>query len=162
MRTYTKKYIKEYTPVKKYNGLTKQQAYALEKEIYERLKDEKNFPQLIVFNDEKNELYLEHVGLPLSKIQTRKIKVKANNFDLQILNIVEVLRKKKIYNCDISKFNLCYKAGTLYLIDFDNAVIDNTPLSPKIGEAYLNFKKNGGYDTLNHFITNIVSECISN
>ena len=116
-----------YNPIRKYNGLNKKQAFELELEIYKRIGNYENFPKLISYNTNKLELLIEHCGQSLDKLN----KIKIDNLDEQILNIIDVLVNNKIVHLDLhqSGKNVCYKDGKIYMIDFDIAVIDNKPMS---------------------------------
>jgi predicted Ser/Thr protein kinase len=128
-KVYTRKYT-GYTPLRKYNLLTKEQAFDLELEIYKRLDGEANFPKLIGYSAEKLELYLEHCGISFDKLPKTHI----SNVNEQIDHICDVLNKNNIQHLDMNPqgTNLCYKNNQIYVIDFDIACLDNKPLNDKI------------------------------
>jgi hypothetical protein len=65
MKSYKKNFC-NYNPTRKFNDLTKDEAYSLELEIYKRVSGNKNFPEMISYNDKKKIIELEHCGKSLS------------------------------------------------------------------------------------------------
>jgi len=132
MKNFTKKYHKK---MNCYSDLSNKESFELEKECLIRLKGFPHFPQIISSNQNNLTITMSHCGeslLNVSKIPLKKVQVKA-----QITEIVETLKNAGICHLDILMKNICYKNGRLYLIDFDIAVLDDTPMTQKLYNRYI-------------------------
>jgi tRNA A-37 threonylcarbamoyl transferase component Bud32 len=143
-------------------GLTPIEAFELELACYKRLSSYDNFPILINYDKKSFQLFLEDCGINLmsyfkSKKRFRKkneifakLEVDIDSIQRQVETIIKTLNDNNIVHLDLSKpgKNLCFKNGSIYLIDFNIAVIDNNPLSKEINDLYDNFLNSGGYDNL--------------
>ena len=127
---FTKK-IKEYNY---YSGLNAQETFELEKECLTRLKGYTNFPQIISSNQTNKTITMTHCGKSLLYLSF--LNISKENALKQIMSIAEALDKTHITHLDIMAKNMCYKNGTIYLIDFDISVLDYTPMTTKLQERY--------------------------
>ena len=161
--TYTKGF-KKYKKQGKSAGIDARQAFILENTIYSRLYGSTNFPQLIDSDFKNLRITIEYCGKNLNTIRqenfkqnTRKLYLD-NHLESQIDNIVSSLSKNNIQYTDVNLKNMCYKNGVLYLIDFDSAIIDNTPLSFEREHHLRNFYTAGGYNRLKRQLTILVTK----
>lgn len=161
--TYTKAF-KKYKKQGKSAGIDAQQAFILENTIYSRLYGLSNFPQLINSDFENLRITIEHCGKTLKTIRhensiknTRKLYLD-NHLERQIDSIVSSLSRNNIQYVDVNLKNVCYQNGILYLIDFDSAIIDNTPISVERERHLNNFYMAGGYSRLKRRLTILVTK----
>jgi RIO-like serine/threonine protein kinase len=135
IKTYSK-----YNPIRLCNGLTKNQAIALESQCLSRLNSE-HFPKLIESNGDC--LIMSYQGVSLDKLRKNTI---IPNPKKQIREIIKQLEENNIVHLDMhsSGKNLCVdKNGTLSIIDFDMAVIDDTVMSNTLQHFYDIYLNNG-------------------
>jgi len=153
------KKFKKYKNGKTLNGINLESVYLLELEVYRRLSGYKNFPSLIDVDDEKFRLTLEWCGESLSDLRKKQIESLTLYLDLeyQITHIVSCLEKHNIQYVDISLQNICFKEGTIYLIDFDSVILDNASLSSEREEFLNKFNSNGKYEGLKINILQIIN-----
>lgn len=137
IESYTK-IFRYYKPIKPDNGLTLQQAFELELEVYKRVSHKPNFARLLSFSHDSYELTIENCGKVLSNIPYRSLYVK--DLDSQINNICHTLKANNIVHLDIQSKNICHKNGIFYLIDFDMCIIDNVPLNDTLKTLYIQQK----------------------
>lgn len=136
------------------NGIGRTAAYLLELRVYQRLTGFKNFPTLIDYDNAKCELTLEFCGDSLRDLRKKQISDLVLDIDLecQVNSIVNCLEQKNIQYVDVSGQNICVKHGTVYLIDFDSAILDGMPLTEE-RELFLDkFYAEGGYNNLKNSI----------
>ena len=162
--SFTKKATLQY---KSANGLTIKEYYRLERRClrllnknYEcicKIKKE-HFPKIIKYNSKEYELELTHKGINVKRLILRKRKMKISDASEQINCILYNLKKNKIRHLDIhdSGKNVCIdSAGTISLIDFDLAAIDENYLSLILKNRLSKYGYNGrkssaSYDTYLH------------
>ena len=134
-----------------WNGLSDRQAFYLEAESLRRLNcselslaERRHFPRLFSLDSGALTVTMSHNGITLDKL---KRKVSAPNVESQILTIARTFEKSSVVHLDISRGkNITVDdKGTLCLIDFDIACLDDLPLSGKIQERYDAFLAKGGY-----------------
>ena len=128
----------------------------------------KHFPILLSYNTDNYELTLSDCGYSLdiykNLINQKKIEpIKINNIDEQINCIIYNLKKNRIKHLDIyNGKNLCVnKKGTISMIDFDIASINNSYKSSKF--KYKNnekFDQKDYYKKLKILMTSIISKII--
>jgi tRNA A-37 threonylcarbamoyl transferase component Bud32 len=140
MTSYTKLF-KKYKKNGTYNGMTANEVLDLELEIYSRLSKYTNFPKIISYDLNSITLTLEYCGESIHTLRENNCIIDVENVDDQIDNICNSLLESKITYLDLDPHNLCIKDKTIFLIDFDKAVIDQKPTSNAINEMYLNFMK---------------------
>ena len=86
----------------------------------EELSGEPHIPRLIGHDPDKLEVYMEYCGKPVTK------KNLPEDAKQQLADLNRTLKKHRIYNADASRSNFCVKNGTLYLIDWGNAIPDKS------------------------------------
>ena len=100
----------------KYSGIDKigddYDHYFREKKSLSLLKNYKQFPKIIYYNDELKELCISYCGEPINKNNIPK------DWKKQILNIYKILNDNRIYHNDFWINNLTVKNEIIYLIDF--------------------------------------------
>ena len=96
--------------------ISKKETMKKEIECLLRLYREPYFPTLLSVGQES--IYLSYCGLPLTQNNLPK------SWKSQLLNITNILEKKKIFHNDIYIENFLIKSKTLYLVDFGYATTD--------------------------------------
>jgi len=156
------KYITKITKnekINKWNGLTREQAFTLEKDCLTLLnnnfecicniKCSSHFPIIKELIEDKFTFILSNCGPDIKSYNKQNIeKMHINNINEQINCIIHNLKKNKIINFDLSKNgkNICIsKEGIISMIDFDMAVIDNNILSTQLQKYYDKQNKNNVY-----------------
>ena len=145
--------------INKWNGLTREQAFTLEKDCLTilnnnfecicNLKCSSHFPIIKELIEDKFTFILSNCGPDIKSYNKHNIeKMHINNINEQIDCIIHNLEKNKIINFDLSKNgkNICVsKEGIISMIDFDMAVIDNNILSTQLQKYYDKQNKNNVY-----------------
>jgi tRNA A-37 threonylcarbamoyl transferase component Bud32 len=127
-----KRVYKDRKKLLSWTGLTLEQIFDLELEVYKRVGNYDNFPTLISYDKSKTELIIEDCGASLDKIKTP---FKIPNLEQQIDNIVSVLKEHNIVHLDLELNNICYKDGKIYMIDFERVVVDGKYLTNVLKNA---------------------------
>jgi predicted Ser/Thr protein kinase len=145
-------YIKRFERyhINPYSGLTEKESFELELEIYNRLKGYPHFPKLLRFGS--NWLQLQYVGKSFHDIkQCPKFEP-----DKQIDAIFKTLNKCNIVHLDLHSTgkNICVKNKTIYLIDFDIAIVDNYAPTPELLERLSNYKEEREREAMRNIILN--------
>ena len=149
-----------YRPVRRYNGLTRSQAYELERTAYERLEPCPHVPSIVRCDDETCKLTLEHRGTSLDRLRRNRAFIAVPDVDAQIRTIARALDDAKIVHLDVLPKNLCYdeRTGRISLIDFDMAVLDDAPMTKTLRDLYETQKASG--DTHETLLRKAVSEIL--
>ena len=140
--------------INKWNGLTRDQSFQLEKDCLTTLnnnfeckctvKCNSHFPIIKELIEDECTFILSNCGPDIKNYNKQNIeKMNINNINEQIDCIVYNLEKNKIINFDLSPNgkNICVsKEGIISMIDFDMAVIDNNILSAQL-QKYYDLKK---------------------
>jgi len=153
------KIFKKYRKRGIHNGMTLEQVFDLELEIYNRLSKYDNFPKLISYDKNNFTITIENCGQSLHKLrQHDRSKFVLPDLDEQVNNICQALKIESITHLDLDPQNICYKNNTIFLIDFDKAVVDQQPKSDFLENMYLNFTRNVSEEsfkkTLKEFVIN--------
>jgi len=117
-----------------WSGYTIKEAFDIEIECYNRLSKFPNFAKLLSFDEKNYTLEIEYVGESLDKSKVDDIP----NLENQLSDIWDALEISKINHLDLQLKNFTIQNNILYLIDFDIAVIDETPITKKINNLFLN------------------------
>jgi predicted Ser/Thr protein kinase len=138
-------YIKTFKKYRKrgiHNGMTLNEVFELELEIYQRLAGLNNFPKLLNFDSINFTITLENCGMSLHKLRhIDNSPIHIENLSTQVDNICEGLKINNITYLDLDPQNICLKDNRIFLIDFDKAVIDKKPKSLFLETMYLDFLK---------------------
>jgi tRNA A-37 threonylcarbamoyl transferase component Bud32 len=153
------KTFKKYRKRGIHNGMTLEEVFKLELEIYQRVSGLKNFPKLISSDESNFTITIENCGLSLHKLRhIDSSQINISNLDEQVDNICYGLKINNITYLDLDPQNICLKDNNIFLIDFDKAVLDNKPKSKILEDMYINFTKNVSEnsfrDTLKEFVMN--------
>jgi len=153
------KIFKKYRKRGIHNGMTLEQVFDLELEIYNRLGKYDNFPKLISYDKNNFTITIENCGQSLHKLkQNGRSKLVVPDLDEQVNNICQTLKIESITYLDLDPHNICYKNNTIFLIDFDKAVVDQRPKSDFLERMYLDFTRNVSEEsfkkTLKEFVIN--------
>jgi hypothetical protein len=153
-------YIKNYNKIqgKHYHGQTYKQAFDLELECYLRINGSENFPKLLDYDQKNLILKLEDAGIELRPYilerkqlgyMSKRVVFDNCNINNQLENIFNILKKNNITHLDCYKGqNIFIKQDKIKLIDFNIAILDETPSTNELSQLYQNFNNNGGYDWL--------------
>jgi tRNA A-37 threonylcarbamoyl transferase component Bud32 len=153
------KTFKKYRKRGVHNGMTLEQVYELELEIYNLLNNYKNFPKLLSWDNINFTITIENCGQSLHKLrQHEKSEIVVTNLDEQVDNICQALKVNNITYLDLDPQNICYKNKNIFLIDFDKAVVNQKPKSDFLERIYLDFIHNVSDEsfqkTLKEFVVN--------
>jgi tRNA A-37 threonylcarbamoyl transferase component Bud32 len=153
------KIFKKYRKRGIHNGMTLEQVFDLELEIYNRLGKYDNFPKLISYDKNNFTITIENCGQSLHKLrQNDRSKLVVSDLDEQVNNICQALKIENITYLDLDPHNICCKNNTIFLIDFDKAVVDQRPKSDFLERMYLDFIRNVSEEsfkkTLKEFVVN--------
>lgn len=134
-----------YSPLRRFNGLTRAQAYELERTAYERLASCPHVPSIVLCDDATCKLTLEHRGTSLDRLRRERKPVVVSDVDDQIRTIARALDEAGVVHLDVFSKNLCYdeRTGRVSLIDFDMAVLDDAPMSETLRDLYERRKASG-------------------
>lgn len=121
-----------YNPKRLWSGLTREQAFMLELEIYRMLHRYQGFPRVIRSDARDQTLIISHVGISLEKLQF--IDLEPLVAEKQVLELVEAMRKEGVMHLDLhtSGKNVTFLNGRLYLVDFDIAILDGNFLTQEL------------------------------
>jgi predicted Ser/Thr protein kinase len=153
------KTFKKYRKRGIHNGMTLEEVFGLELEIYQRLNGFKNFPKLLSFDKINFTITIKNCGLSLHKLRhVDSSKIIISNLDEQVDNICYGLKTNSITYLDLDPQNICLRDNSIFLIDFDKAVLDNKPKSKFLEDMYINFSRNVSEssfrNTLKEFVIN--------
>ena len=158
--------------INRWNGLTRTEAYNLEKECLACIKNNfeclckikhNHFPELIEFDDEKYQFILSNCGISVKEYtKLKKNNIIITNKEEQVNCIVENLKKMNIIHLDMSPNgkNMCINEdGIISIIDFDIAIINNNILSEQIKKLYNQYTiKDNYYDNVRKKILKILNK----
>jgi len=160
--------------INRWNGLTRNEAYNLEKECLICINNnfeclckikQNHFPKLIDFDDEKYQFVLSNCGICIKEYnKSKKKNIIIANKKEQVNCIIENLKKMNIIHLDMSTNgkNMCItEDGIISIIDFDIAIINNNSLSEQITKLYNQYTiKDNYYDNIRKKILKIVNKSI--
>jgi hypothetical protein len=134
MKTYIKKIKHNFNT---WSGYSLTDAFNIELECYNRLQYYSNFPKLISSDELEKTIELEYCGTPLDVlVSNHDILELIPNLISQLNDIWDSLNIAKIKHLDIQLKNFMFKDNTLYLIDFDIAVLDGELKSDEIRSLF--------------------------
>lgn len=153
------KTFKKYRKRGIHNGMTIEQVFNLELEIYNLLGKYDNFPKLISYDKNNFTITIENCGQSLHKLrQNGGSEIIVSDLDGQVNNICQALHNNNITYLDLDPQNICYKDHTIFLIDFDKAVVNKKSKSKFLESMYLDFTRNVSEEsfkkTLKEFVIN--------
>jgi len=133
--------------------------YDREKNALMKLQGEKHFPTLLAFNDKSTSLCMTYCG------ENINLKNMPTNWDEQMMNIIKILQKHRIYNNDMHACNILVKNHIIHLIDFSWASFNKEEypfVNIKIEDLNKIIRKFNDYgfttakDFFNHFINKMM------
>lgn len=158
-------HAKQYASRPLINGLTAWQACHLEALCLTRLQEEggeaaAHFPAVVEMDSRRHRIVLTHQGLSLDRVaRTDRASVAAqirDSFREQLAVIVNAMKRARVVHLDMrpTGHNITVDDdGRLSLIDFDTALIDDSPFSAEIARRHAEWLNGGRYGrTLNQLI----------